>query len=354
LVGKAYEEGMPVSQMQIAKKLGLSQRAVSAAIRNDGRVSKATRERVLKVAAEMGYRPNAAAKVMKRGHFKAVGLVASTDIRRSLYWDYLHGIHLACRTHDLHLTVGEVEDENLTDPRQVPRLLREWMVDGLINSYMMGFPKVLQDILDGARIPNIWMNARQDHDCVFPDELQGFTLATRYLIEQGHRRIMYVGPNPDPDRHYSAVDRWRAYSDAMKAAGLPTLRRYPDDEIYYLSDNNRNYLNEVFRILQSCLKEKSRPTALLLSEDIYPVAHHAATCLGLDIPADLSILVCNSEPTVLLGGDITTLLRDTHQVGQTAVDLVMKKIKAPGSPLDPVAIPYTLVAQDASVAPPTS
>jgi DNA-binding LacI/PurR family transcriptional regulator len=210
---------------------------------------------------------------------------------------------------------------------------------------MWGFPAMLQNIIDESRVPSVWMNARQDHDCVYPDEIQGFTLATQCLIDHGHRRIMYVGTGPDgaDSRHYSVRDRIEAYSTAMQAAGLTPWISHPDQDVILL--------RELLPQMQEWLRRDDRPTAIILpGEAQYPTIHHAASVVGLRVPQDLSIIVCERMPVSSAGPDITTLLRDADAVGQKAVEMLQQKIANPSRKLAPMAVPYTLERPAASVA----
>ena len=110
----------------IAECTGVTPMTVSRILRGTGRESEATVQRVSAVAAQMGYHPNGLARAMRRGSFNAVGLLRSTDpsaatITHSLLW----AIERELLAHDLHLVMGQVPDEKLTDRNAAPRLLRE-------------------------------------------------------------------------------------------------------------------------------------------------------------------------------------------------------------------------------------
>jgi len=193
----------------IAARAGVTKATVSNVLNRNrvGTRSDAVRnaQRIRKIAAELGYRPNMAARAIQTNRFNAVGLIASTEPRFSVYQPYLAGLTRACRRKDLHLTLGEVVDEKLTDERYIPKVLREWAVDGLLIAYMAGFPPVLADLIEQYRIPSVWLNAKRDHDCVYPDDRGGMELATRHLVELGHQRIAFF--SVFPGGHYSSRDR---------------------------------------------------------------------------------------------------------------------------------------------------
>ena len=74
-----------VTQQELADKLGLSQRAVSMALRGDKRISPATSQRVWDLANQLGYRPNMAAKSMRYGRFNNITVVLSAKAEDSRF-----------------------------------------------------------------------------------------------------------------------------------------------------------------------------------------------------------------------------------------------------------------------------
>ena len=334
----------------IAAKAGVTKSTVSNVLHRNrvGTRSDAVRNarRIRKIAAELGYRPNMAARAMQTNRYNAVGLLASTDYSRSVYRHYLPGLTRGCRRMDLHLTVGEVVDDKLADERYIPKVLREWAVDGLLIAYMRDFPEALADLIERHRIPSVWINAKRDQDCVYPDDQGGMVLATRRLIEMGHRRIAYLAGGGG--RHYSSSDRRAGYAGVMIDAGLPVHDLYPPrDEPVHLT----TIFDDAKAMLSSPAAD--RPTAFICEGD-HPAMtlYHAATAAGLSVPRDLSIIGLHHAPLIGIGRDIATLRLPAEQVGLDAVDRIHAKINAPARPLEPLAVPYTLEREEVSVAPP--
>jgi DNA-binding LacI/PurR family transcriptional regulator len=285
-----------------------------------------------------------AARAIQNRRFNAVGLLASTNPRVSVYRSFMAGLTQGCREHDLHLSVGEVIDEKLSDEQFVPKILREWSVDGLLIAYMYNFPPHLADLIEQYRIPSIWLNAKREHDCVHPDDFNAIHQATEHLLELGHQRISYV--HTYIGEHYSATDRRAGYTHAMEAAGLSPRPLYDRLEANV-------HLTRLHDDIRALAQREDRPTAFVCyGSDQAMTIYHAATLAGLSIPRDLSIVGLGPESISQMGRDIATLIVDSQRIGQTAIDLLARKIRRPSELFDPVAVPMRQRHFDKSIAPP--
>jgi LacI family transcriptional regulator len=332
---------MALTQTQLAKKLGISQGTVSYAFQPESPIHPGTRKKILAAAERMGYRPNAAARAMRRGRFNAVGLMFSSRINQAaLMPTAMWAIQQEMLARKLHLTMAPLPDDKLASEDSVPQILREWSVDGLLVSYTYEAPDQLLQLLDRHRIPAMWMNRKLDADCVYPDDGAAGRLATEHLIALGHRQIAYLSFRA-PGGHYSAGDRLRGYRSAMAAAGLTSIEASP------LADRDEE-LDHVAQWLSSA----DRPQAVVTYEDgEAAVVLMAAARLGLSVPGDLSLMAIRGG-SGRLGGVAVTGMEIRHgQMGHRAVEQLMTKIEKPAEKLPPLAIPPTFL-EGATVAPP--
>jgi LacI family transcriptional regulator len=320
-----------VTIKQIAEQSGLSVPTVSRILRDEGHAHQpATRERVLRVASEMGYRPNTSARAMRSGRFGAVALLQSgTDQVRSLLPpSLLNGILASTGAHELHLTVAALPDEQLTDRGYMPRILREWSVDGLLINYNTDIPEQMAGLIAHHGIPAVWINSVRDADCVFPEDEAGGRAAAEHLLRLGHSRIAYLTPRPG---HYSDEARERGYVAAMHAAGLPprtvlTFREEAPDG------------------LMGALRGQDRPTALVgYNTEATRAAFFHAIRAGLSVPGDLSLIGFSTmagEPLGILPVD--TMAHPGYEMGQRAVRMLLHKIEDPEITLPPCPVPHRL------------
>src|SRR4051812_13039083 len=240
---------MTITIKEIARRTGLSIPTVGNVLgRSANRYSAKTRERILQVAHELGYKPNASARAMRQGRFGCAALVLSRSKQQThshIPTGLLDGLDDALAQHDMHLTVARLTDEELSSDDFLPKVLRESMADGMIVNYTHEIPQAMLELIHAHHAPAVWLNAKLAEDCVYPDDLGAAHAATKRLIELGHRRIAFVhfvAPNvfPEPFEHarpkfhYSVADREAGYVSALREAGLkPQFScndRYTHDE----------------------------------------------------------------------------------------------------------------------------
>jgi LacI family transcriptional regulator len=333
----------------IALKLGLSRQAVSQAINNTGRLHPDTRRRVLTVARELHYRPNAAARATATGRFHCVALLTGTEKRRSrISAELLSGIHAGLAANHLNLMLVRMPDERLTDSTVMPRALEEATSDGFLIDYTHGIPERMKNLIERFSIPAIWINSKQDHDCVRPADLKAGREATEYLLSMGHRKIAFAQYSQGPDfpkPHYSVAERVRGYGQAMRAAGL-SLRVIAADRGYDVSAPKRVAFSRRW------LTRDDRPTAVLCygASEAQPI-FHAATCVGLSIPGDLSLATFGEDTIKWFGPHTTTWLTPDFEVGREAVAMLLERIRRPDDALPSRVIPFGFYANGATCAP---
>jgi len=309
---------------ELAELLGLSITTVSQILNNKGQLYKPqTCRRVLRAAREMGYRPNAAARAVSKGKFNCLGVLSSTVSQRGyLFPSLMKGIQLGCEESDYYLTVTRFPDEKLLNSRTMPKVLREWMVDGFLVLYWEKQIEKLEHLVRETGIPSIWLNCKRENDCVYPDEYGAGRMVAEHLLGLGHRRIAFVNCRQasGPDVHFSGPDRYAGYEAAMKEAGLQPRLITRDD---YIPRNER------IAFAESWLGRPDRPTAVITYtfSDALPILYGAVGKLRLDVPRDLSIITFNDRLLDDCGMAITTAVTPLHETGFQAARRLREKIE---------------------------
>lgn len=340
---------MAVTIKQVAARSGLSVPTVSHVLSGRGDTYReATRRRVMQAAQDLGYRPNGFARAIRSGRFNAVALLLSTTSHRSsVFVDMLDGIQDALIAQEMRLTLAKLPDEKLTRRGHVPRVLREWSCDGLLINYNTAIPQALIEQIADYGVASIWINSKQQADCVYPNDFDAGRRATRRLLELGHRRIAWVCYAPhSPDNlgpaHYSVADRRAGYLDAMHHAGLT-----PQCIDQVVPPAQRAAYS------QGWLEQPDRPTAIVTysAEMAWPALYVATAHLGLKVPRDLSAITFEESLATEMGLAVDTLLIPEYAVGHTATQMLLEKIKAPDYRLPPQPLPFGF-EPGASCAPP--
>lgn len=309
-----------------------------------------TCECVLAAAAQLGYRPNALAKAVRSGRSGGIALLLSSDLHRSYLPEALfEGIQAGIRAHDLHLTVATVPDPQLTDERVVPKFLRQWMADGLLVNYTISVPPALVSLIDRLRIPSVWVNIQRQTDCVYADDLNASRQLTEYLISIGHRRIAYVDfhsdASSDEGLHYSTVDRCRGYEQAMAAAGL--IARV-------IRQDGRLPERQRIEAATALLKSPDRPTAVVAYSPgmtAMPLHLAAVAHCRLRVPEDLSLATFSPFVCDQVGVTMTKMLLPEREMGQEAIEMVLRKIKRRGTEPS-MRLAATMVMGESTAPPP--
>ena len=328
-----------VTMQDISLKAGVSKSTVSHILNGREtalRISDATRDRVLEAAHELGYRLNSSARAMSRGSFGGIALLQAIPETRSFApQELLDGIYEELARHDWHLMLSRLTDEQLCDESVVPKILREWLADGLLIDYIDHIPARLGNLIARAKIPAIWMNSRQEFDCVFPDDFEAATRATRFLLELGHTKIAYVDYmhnwTPGQESHYSAHERIKGYQHAMRDAHLtPRLLHEPT----FVAHEER------LALCQNWLSRPDRPSAVLCYGTEASVLIHAAALVGLRVPRDLSVMNFGAKNENFCSQPMTSMLGPFHDLGRVAVQTLHEKILAPDQKIAPRQVSF--------------
>ncbi len=197
-------------------------------------------------------------------------------------------------------------------------------------------------------------------DYVTSDNYTGAYTAVKYLIELGHRRIVFLSR---PVLGLLTVsERLRGYQDAMRDAGLQPLEPWlvgatgqEMEIIFMLRSYSDAHSREMEQIAQN-LQAPDRPTAIFAMNDMMAVqAIRAARLAGLRVPEDLSLVGFDNEGIVntLLDVPLTTVAQDGFAMGRQAAQLLIERMEGYNGPPRQEFLPTQLRIR-ASAAPPPS
>lgn len=204
----------------IAAKLGISTVTVSKGLRGKDGVSEKLREEIFRTAEEMGYSLKAASESSGSDSLTIGIVTAERYLKRgsSFYWSLYERLltHLSAQGDYALLEVIPDEDERLL---RVPRLVQEKKADGMIimGNFEETYLKTMLELPIPTNLLDVF-HAWIPCDTVISDGYYGMYTMTCYLIEQGHRRLKYVGTVGETS---SITDRYFGFSRALLEAGLP-------------------------------------------------------------------------------------------------------------------------------------
>lgn len=337
---------MGVTASDIAKHVGLSRQTVAFILGDRPHLFREeTRQRVFAAAEKLGYRRNAAAVAMGRGRYNAIGLLQATDLHLgAVHSNFLRAVMEETRAAGMHMSMGQVDDAKLTDESAVQALMKEWAVDGLVISYVANYPEQLVEILQRYRLPAIWMNVKRGSDAVYADDYGGARDATEHLLRLGHRDIAYVCHHDGP--HYSSHDRWAAYADTMRAAGLQPRRVGRDLSHLPVAAVEAHAIraDELGQLLRG-----QRPSAVLLNDEMTaPIFVYLCGLLGIKLGPDLSLVNFTRDSSPVLAQVLTSAVVPTGDLGHATVPMLLRKIADRASDLPSISVSYRLQYPEAT------
>jgi DNA-binding LacI/PurR family transcriptional regulator len=284
--------GRPPTIRTVAARAGVSKSLVSLVLQNSPRVSEEKRRAVLKAVAELGYRPDPAARSLAERRTRTIGVVID-DLSNPWYVELLDGLRPVLHEHGLRPLLAD----GRTEPDAV-QAMSDLRVDGLV---LVGTPSassVHQVNGLSSPIPTVVAGTREPLlptvDAVANDDERGGRLATTHLLELGHRRIAHIVGEAEVGRLRRA-----GYESVLTEAGLDPLCVAGD---WTDATGKRLGLN--------LLRLPQRPTAIVAANDLSAVGVlDAADELGLRVPEDLSVV-----------GYDNTVFSKLHRLALTTID----------------------------------
>lgn len=331
----------------IARRAGVTKAAVSFALNGQPGVSAATRERILAIAAEIGFEPNSAARALSDGRAGAFGLIIDRPARtlgsEAYFMQLISGIQaeLAQNHITLLFTVAEDQAEEI-------RMYRTWWAQRKVDGVFLVDLQVRDrriGVLTELSMPAVVIGTPRGAGtlpAVWQDDRAAVEIVVRYLAGMGHRQITRVGGFT---RYWHSRLRTDAFARVARAAGVQAVSVAADYTAEHGAETTRDLL-----------KQASPPTAIVYDNDVMALAGlGAAQRMGVRVPADLSIVVWDDSALCeLVHPAFTALRRDIPATGTHAAR-ILREAAAGGHPESLQETPPVLLIRDstAPARPPT-
>jgi LacI family transcriptional regulator len=330
----------------VARLAGLSKTAASMVLngREGTRLSAEAHRRVFAAAAELGYRPNVAARSLRTQKTSTLAFISDIVATTRFAGDMIRGALDAAREHDHVLLIAETQGDESFEQNAIEAML-DRQVDGVIYAAMATRQLVVPTAL--LTRPTVLLNAASTdgRPCVLPDDEQAGHTVAAALIEAGHRdRIGLIGRNRlkerDPEVSLAARARLRGIERTLKAAGVGLCANVSCHD--WLPEHG-------YAAMRSMLRTPTPPTAVICMNDRLAFgAYQALTEAALDIPRDMSVISFDDDAIAAwLRPGLSTAALPHEQMGRRAVELLLN-----GSDVDRSLVPMPL-RRRGSVGPPT-
>lgn len=317
----------------IAERCGFSIASVSKALSGKSDLNPKTVEYICQVAKDMGYIPNASARLLKTNKSYNIGILFVDETASGLQHDYFSAIlnHIKEESerngYDITFISNHVGNETLTYYEHA----KYRNCDGvIIASVDFHNPEVVR--LVNSEIPTVTIDYEfNNRSSVISDNIQGLKDIVEYVASLGHKKIAYIhGENTDVTQK-----RVASFYKTCQDLGIKVLDEYVKGARYH-------YPKESGQATRDLLTLKDRPTCIIYPDDysllggMTEIEKH-----GLKIPEDIGIVGYDGiELSRLLRPKLTTYVQDTEQIGILATKKLVEIIENPKA-----AIPERIIVK---------
>lgn len=324
-----------VTMQEIANQLGITKVSVSKALNNQPGVSAELKQRILEVTRELGYFNNkqkkASLDIKKLGFLVSKRFFLEND---NFYTKIYYSLGRECAKKEINLFLFIINSNDESD-LSIPFSIRQDNLDGLFiageikDAYIhtllhLGIPITAIDFYK----PNLNL------DCVVTDNFYASSMATNYLIQQGHRNIGFVG---NPNFTSSVMDRYYGYLKALNENNLSY-----NTDWHIVNNDSSGFYTIDFKLPDSL------PTAFLCHCDM--AAYHLMLKLqsvGISVPEQVSIISFdNTELSKNCSPSLTTINIDTHEFALKSLQHMLWKKNAPSSEAQRIFISTNLIERN--------
>jgi len=323
-----------VTSLDVARRAGVSQSAVSRVFTPGASASAKTAEKVRKAAEELGYRPNVLARAMVSGKSRIIGLVVAY-LDNQFYPDVLEKLSTALQERGYHVLVFMASNsaENID---AVAQEILDYQVDGIIAA-SVALSSDLSERCREAGVPMVLFNRAQDDptmSSVTSDNVAGGHKVGEFLIAAGHQKIGYIagweGASTQRDReagfrsalggHNRSLHCREVGNFGMREARDATLRMFeadPPDAIFVANDH--------------------------MALSVLDTLRHE---LRVDVPNDVSVVGYDDVPAAAWPAySLTTVRQPANRMVARTVELLLDKVAAPNAAAQRIEIDGPLIVR---------
>ncbi|NIK61267.1 LacI family DNA-binding transcriptional regulator [Kribbella shirazensis] len=320
----------------VARLAGVSGQTVSRVANGRLNVDAATRARVKDAMRELGYRPNGAARALRSGEFRSIGVIVF-ELSTFGTTRTLDAIATAATARGYSVNLMPVLAVSRQAVADAFSRLGEQAVDGVI---MMIEAQILDEVQLPTGLPVVVVHAglHYDHPVVDADQTQGARLATEHLLELGHRTVWHLG---GPPSSFAADQRRRSWEQTLRD------HRCAVPELLIGDWSSASGYDAGCR-----LAADPDVTAIFVANDQMALGVlRALHEHGRKVPDDVSVVGFDDmEEAAQFWPPLTTVRQTFTDIGQCSVDTLIAHLHDP-SPHTALAVPTTLVIRN-STAPP--
>lgn len=315
---------MTVSVRDVAREAGVSVGTVSNVLNSPEKVSNATVERVRRAITSLGFVRNDAARQLRAGRSRTIGLVV-LDVRNPFFSDLARGAEELAIEHQMSVLLAN-SDEDKSKEDHLISVFEEQRVAGLLVSPVGNDFSNLYSARERG-IPVVLVD-RKSHDgklcSVSVDDFVGGQIAIEHLVNLGRKRIMFTGGPIDIEQ----------ISNRLEGARM-AASNYVQVKLEFVETKSLT-VNEGASLGKAILARRpsERPDAIFAANDLLAlgVLHSLISAGGVKVPEEIAIVGYDDIPyasTAVV--PLTSIRQPAGQIGAKAVDILLKESEEPRS-----------------------
>lgn len=310
---------MRVTIKDISKLSGISTSTVSRVLTNNVHVSPETVRKVKEAADRLGYIPNGAARSLVNNRRNMIGLIVP-ELENPFYTEVIQGVEETAASHGYGTILScHMGNEDVCD--SIPKLL-ELGVDGIIHAGLLQDETQMQYLAE-TNIPYVLLGRKLENaesSYVVCNDYGSSYEAARYLIELGHREIVFLFGK---QKSFSSHQKLNGYLDALKDAGIRKNEKL-------IVKGNLSF-DGACQAITRLLEEQVGFTAILGSNDMMAIGAMDALSHGrLRVPGDISVIGIDDIFWAKVRGiDLTTIHVPKYEMGCKCFEILKNLIEDP-------------------------
>lgn len=336
-VVRSGEQGRSVSVKDVASAAGVSVGTVSNVLNRPEKVSPATLEHVQRVIGELGFIRNDAARQLRAGTNRAIGMVV-LDVRNPFFTDVARGVELRLGEHRRPLILGSSGQDAERESTYLD-LFEEQRVSGLlITPVGKVLPRLRRLRERGTQVVVVdRRTGSREFSSVAVDDVRGGRLAAQHLVEAGRRRLAFIG---GPKGLTQIKHRLRG-AESVVADHAGTSLRFVETGTMD-ADAGRQGAESLL-----ALPARERPDAIFAANDLVALGVlQALTLAGVRVPDDVAILGYDDIDFAASAAiPLSSIRQPRAEMGEVATDLLLAAIEDPAVQVRDIVLEPELVVR---------
>ncbi len=330
-----------VTIKDIAKILGISKSTVSRALSEHSDVNQETRKKILEVAQQLNYQPNALALNLKQQRTNTIGVIIPETVNR-FFAKAIGGIQRVANLAGYNVMICQSDESYITEKNNLRSLIASH-VDGVIISVSSETDRTDHfDMLLQKKIPVVFFDRiREDLNTsqVYTDNYEISFVGTEHLIQQGCKRIAIIA---GPQNLHNSRNRLNGYLDALKKHDMPIKESYIVHS-NFTGGNIEEYTLYLIHLPQP-------PDAVFAINDYAAVEMmHVLKKNGLKIPEDIAVLGFNNENICrFVEPPLSTIDLPSYDMGAVSAEILLAQIRDASAPIQRKLVKSQLIVREST------